>query len=283
MNCNLPIGVFDSGVGGLTVFRQLRKLLPAEDIIYFGDTKRTPYGPRTKTEIQNFTREILTFLADNQVKIAVAACNTITVNLDTIPQEYPFEIIGMSKGAHSALAMTKNQRIGVIATAATICSGKHAAEIAEFDPKVQVFPKACHQFASLAEAEQFSGEKIEQAAVEYLTPLKEAEVDVVILACTHYPFLTPVISKVLSQAKLLDPAEETALQVKAALEKAGQLKTAGQGYSRLCFSADVDRAKRIASHITNIKECQFECSDLHSYKFTRDTDRTLYTENTIRI
>lgn len=259
---NLPIGVFDSGVGGLTVFRQLRKLMPAENIIYFGDTKRTPYGPRTKNEIQKFTREMLNFMAYNKVKLVVAACNTITVNLDNLPNEYPFKIIGMSKGAQTALGLTKNNRIGVIATEATIRSGKHVAEIAALSSDVKIFPKACHQFASLAEAGQFSGEVIEQAAVEYLTPLKEANIDTVILACTHYPFLTAVISKVLGPVTLLDPAAETALEVKTVLEKAQQLNKVGKGYSHLYFSADVDRAKRIASQIININECQFECTDL---------------------
>ena len=264
-NSNLPIGVFDSGVGGLTVFRQLRKLMPTENIIYFGDTKRTPYGPRTKNEIQKFTREILNFMAYNKVKLAVAACNTITVNLDNLPNEYPFKIIGMSKGARTALSLTKNNRIGVIATEATIRSGKHAAEIAALNSEVKIFPKACHQFASLAEAEQFSGEVIEQAAVKYLTPLKEANIDTVILACTHYPLLTAVISKVLGAVTLFDPAEETALEVKAVLEETQQSKTVGKGYSHLYFSADVDRAKRIASQIANVDECQFECIDLSQY------------------
>lgn len=263
MNGNLPIGVFDSGVGGLTVFTQLRKLLPAENIIYFGDTKRTPYGPRSKEEIQQFTREILNFMAHNKVKLAVAACNTITVNLDNLPQEYPFPIIGMSKGARTALTVTKNNRIGVIATDATIKSGKHVAEIRALSDTVQIYPKACHKFASLAEAEQFSGKVIEEAAKEYLMPLKEAGVDTVILACTHYPFLIPVIGKVLGpNVRLFDPAEETAREAKQALAQKGQLEEKGQGYSRLCFSADLDRAKRIAAHLIQVDQCQFECVDL---------------------
>ncbi|MEN6564857.1 MAG: glutamate racemase [Veillonellales bacterium] len=262
MNPDRPIGVFDSGIGGLTVFRQLRTLLPQENIVYFGDTKRTPYGPRMKNEIQKFTREILNFMADNKVKLAVAACNTITVNLDNMPNEYPFKIIGMSNGARTALLLTRNKRIGIIATEATIRSGKHAAELAALSPDVKIFSQACHPFASLAEAEQFSGKVIEQAAVKYLTPLKEANIDTVILACTHYPFLASAIRKVLGSVTLLDPAEETALEVKAALEKMQQLKKTGKGYSHLYFSADVDRAKRIARRIANVDECRFECTDL---------------------
>lgn len=265
MDCNSPIGVFDSGVGGLTVFSQLRKLLPEENIVYFGDTKRNPYGPRPETEIQSFVCEILAFMADNKVKLAVAACNTITVLLDKIPNRHPFEIIGVSKGARTALKLTKNNCIGVIATEATIRSGKHVADITALRSDAKVFPKACPQFAPLAEAEQFDGNLLNQAAADYLTPLKEANVDVVILGCTHYPLLTPVISKIMGSVQLFDPAEETALQVKEYLEKTGQLKREGKGYSRLYFSADVDRAKRIAKQLVNVTECRFEFTDLSQH------------------
>lgn len=262
MDCNLPIGVFDSGVGGLTVFKQLRKLMPNENLIYFGDTKRNPYGPRPEAEIKEFIAEILTFMADKKVKLAVAACNTITVLMDQVKRQYPFEVIGMSKGARSAVNLSNTRRVGVIATEATIRSGKHAAEITALDRRIQVVPKACPQFAPLVEAEQFSGDLIEQAALEYLTPLKQANVDVVILGCTHYPLLSGVINKVLGPVRLFDPAEETAMEAKAYLEAAGQLKTEGKGASSLYFSADVERAKRIASQIINIDECQFGCVDV---------------------
>jgi glutamate racemase len=258
MEVDLPIGVFDSGVGGLTVFAQVRKLLPAEDIIYFGDTKRVPYGPRPHAVIQQFTREILDFMSHNRVKLAIAACNTITVNLNRLPQEYSFPIVGMSKGARTALALTKNKCIGVLATDATIESGKHAAEIQALDDKVKIYPQACHKFASLVEAEQFSGEAIESAAKEYLIPLREAGVDTVILACTHYPFLIPLIRRVLGpQVKLLNPAKETARTAQLILTQRGLLQNKRLGYSRLCFSADVERAKRIASHLLDVTTYEF--------------------------
>ena len=263
MDYNLPIGVFDSGIGGLTVFRQLRKLMPNENMIYFGDTKRNPYGSRPEAEIQQFIREILTFMTDNKVKLAVAACNTMTVLLDRLSQEeYPFRIIGMSKGARKALTLTRNRSIGVIATEATIRSGKHAAEITALDSKVKVLPKACPEFAPLVEAEQFEGEVIERAARKYLISLTKENVDVVILGCTHYPLLAPVIRKIMGPVQIFDPAEETALQVKDYLDKTGWLKPAGKGYSRLCFSSDVDLSRRISKRIIDVAQCRFEWTDL---------------------
>lgn len=266
MDSNLPIGVFDSGVGGLTVFRQLRKMLPMEDIIYFGDSQRNPYGPRSETEILQYVEEILSFMKDNNVKVAVSACNTITVLLEKLQHTYPFEIVGMGRGILSALGRTKNNRIGVLATETTIRSGKHVSEVITRNPEIKVFPIACPKFASLVETEHLDDESVEAAALDYISPLKDAKVDAVILACTHYPMLTPVISKIIGQAYLVDPAEETATKVKDILEKDGLLRAAGEGYSRLCFSADVDRVRRIASKIMDIEDCEFELFDMASYQ-----------------
>lgn len=265
MGNNLPIGVFDSGVGGLTVVKQLQKLLPNEEIIYFGDTKRNPYGPRSDAEIITYIYEILEFLASHRVKAAVAACNTITVLLNNVEKDFPFKIIGMSKGVRSALALTKNKSIGVIATEATIRSGKHLEEFVSFDKNVKLFPTACPKFAPYVEAEQFDGLLVEQAAREYLTPISESDVDVVVLACTHYPLLSPVISRVLGSVELLDPAYETALDVKDYLQSTDQLKEKGSGYSHLYFSADVDKAERIASRLIDVKECRFSIFDLEQH------------------
>ncbi|MGI6092133.1 MAG: glutamate racemase [Veillonellaceae bacterium] len=265
MDCNLPIGVFDSGVGGLTVFKQLRSALPNEDIIYFGDTKRNPYGSRTDGEIIAFIHEILDFMAVNKVKVAVAACNTITVLLDKLHKQYPFQIIGMSKVAHSAMAASTNKRIGVIATEATIRSGRHLAEFMALSEEVEIFPKACPEFAPLVENENFDGAEVERAAQEYLTPLVKADVDTVVLACTHYPLLTPVIGEVMGKVKIFDPAEETAQNTKAYLEKENLLKSTGPGYNKLYFSADIERAKRIADRIIDINKCEFACIDVSKH------------------
>ena len=265
MASNLPIGVFDSGVGGLTVFRQLRKILPAENIIYFGDSKRNPYGPRSEREILQYVDEILSFMKDNKVKVAVSACNTITFLLEKLQHTYPFEIVGMSRGVTMALEKTKNKRIGVLATETTIRSGKHVSEFITRNSEMKIFPIACPKFATLVEDEYLDGESVEAAALDYISPLKDAKVDAVILACTHYPMLAPEIKKILGQAYLVDPAEETAVNVKCFLEKAGLLRVAGEGYSRLCFSADVDKVRRIASKIMDIEDCEFELLAMASY------------------
>jgi len=265
MNRNSPIGVFDSGVGGLTVFRQIRNLLPAEDIIYFGDTKRTPYGPRSVEQIKEFTREILSFMKQQKIKLAVAACNTITVNLDDIPKEFDFQIVGMSKGVETAVMSTKTNKIGVIATVATINSNKHFEEITASNSTLEVFPKACPAFAQLVENEQFHGEAVDRYAVEYLSSLKAANVDTVILACTHYPFILLAISKVLPGIQLIDPAEETARQVKTVLSQADLLKDKGQGYNKLYFSADLPRVKRIIANMYDLNKCEYYCIDLPGF------------------
>lgn len=262
MGSNLPIGVFDSGVGGLTVFRQLRKALPNEDIIYFGDTKRTPYGSRSNEEIVEFINEILSFMENSQVKLAIAACNTITVLLDQVKKKFPFKIIGMSKGVRTALSLTRNNSIGIIATEATIRSGKHLEEFRSFGHKARVFQQACPRFAPFVENEQFDGLIVEKEASEYLTPIIEADVDVLVLACTHYPLIAPVISKVVGSVHLLDPAQETALEAKSYLENSEQLSEKGLGQSRLYFSADVERARRIASRIIDVNACEFGLIDV---------------------
>lgn len=267
MDKNLPIGVFDSGVGGLTVFKELRRVMPAENLIYFGDTGRTPYGCRTEQQIREFVDEILNFMSYHQVKLAVAACNTITVlGLDSIRKNHLFPLIGVSQGARLALAASKNKHIGVIATEATIRSGKHVAVISAADAETKIFPKACPKFAPMVEAEQFAGSEVEQAALEYLEPLQKAEIDTLILACTHYPFLTPVIENILGDnVTVIDPARETALEAQAMLKSLDLLNNGEQGYNKLYFSADVERAKRIAAQAFDIRNSEFGLVNLADY------------------
>ncbi len=267
MEKKLPIGVFDSGVGGLTVFKELRRVLPAENLIYFGDTGRTPYGCRTEQQIREFVDEILNFMSYHQVKLAVAACNTITVlGLDSIRKNHKFPLIGVSQGARLALAASNNKHIGVIATEATIRSGKHVAVISAADAQTKIFPQACPKFAPMVEAEKFEGLEIEQAALEYLAPLQKSGVDTLILACTHYPFLTPVIEKIMGQnVTIIDPARETALEAQAMLKSMDLLNSGEHGYNKLYFSADVDRAKRIAARAIDVSNSEFGLVDLANY------------------
>ncbi|MDR1702199.1 MAG: glutamate racemase [Sporomusaceae bacterium] len=258
---NLPIGIFDSGLGGLSVLKSIRSLLPQEDIIYFGDTKRAPYGFHSPLTIRNFTRDILHFVKEQNVKVSVAACNTITVNLGDLPQEFDFEIIEMQKGLTTAAQVTKNNKVGVIGTVATINSSKHATEAQELYPGLKIFPVPCPEFAGMVEAGELTGAKLEQHAREYLTPLKETGVDTVIMACTHYPFLEPVIGKVLENIRLVDPSEETALALREYLEKTGLLKNSGTGSAKFYFSANLDKAKFMLSQI-GMAESEVACISL---------------------
>jgi len=264
MNAFSPIGVFDSGVGGLTVLNQLRRLLPGEDFVYFGDTARAPYGPRPEAEIRKFVDEILAFLAGEGIKLAVVACNTITVlGIDSLRKNHKFLMVGMSKGARLAANATRNGRVGVIATEGTIRSGAHVAEIKAFAPHLEVFPQACPMFAPAVEAENFAGPDLEQAAREYLAPLKAAGVDTVVLACTHYPLLTDLIAKIMGpEVTLLDPAAETAQQAKELLHHHNLLNPSAKGSTRLYFSADAARAERIASRLFDTSDCVFATRSL---------------------
>jgi glutamate racemase len=262
LNSNSPIGVFDSGFGGLTVLKSIRSLLPSEDIIYLGDTKRAPYGSRSPEQIREFTRDILTFMKRKNVKLAVAACNSITVHLGDLPNEFDFEVIGMSRGLKTAVSLTKANKVGVLATIATVGSNKHKNEAQEMNLAIEIFPKACPEFAQLVEAEQLNGEVVEGYAAEYLTPLKDAGVDTMILACTHYPFLSPVIKKFMPAAHLVDPGVETAELVKESLLKKGLLKSGGQGYDKMYFTADLERVRRMVGHIYDVDKCEIESAAL---------------------
>lgn len=268
MDKKLPIGVFDSGIGGLTVFKELRKALPVEDLIYFGDTARTPYGSRPQEQIRQFVDEILAFMAHNRVKLAVAACNSITVlGLNTLRKDHPFMMLGVNTGARVALQASKNKRIGVAATKTTVHSRYHEQAIRHADPEAVVLGQACPLLAPLVEMEHFDDILAEEAVKEYACPLQESGVDTVILACTHYPFLTPVFRKNFGpDVTIINPARETALEALGMLSDTGLLRTEGTGTSRICFSADLPRAERITRRIIDDAACQFELVKLAEYQ-----------------
>lgn len=258
---NAPIGVFDSGIGGLTVVKEIIRLMPNENIIYFGDTDRTPYGPRPVNQITEFTNQILDFLERQGVKMAVIACNTITMwTLDQARSHYKFPVVGMNTGEQLALAATKNKHIGIAATQATINSGKHAARIIAADASAKVFPQACPPLCPLVEREVLAGPEAENACREYFQPIKAAGVDTLVLACTHYPFLTNIIKPIMGPAvTIIDPAEQTARDAYEALHNAKLLAPADQqAVRRFCFSADPAPAKRLAAQIIPVTLPEFE-------------------------
>ena len=221
-----PIGVFDSGLGGLTAVRQLRRVLPGEDIIYFGDTGRVPYGSRGRQTILQYTRQDIRFLLSKNVKFLMAACGTVSSTYPTAEAaQLPVPYTGVvGAAARKAAAATRNGRIGVIGTAATIRSGSYAAMLRELLPAVQITARACPLFVPLVENGRVEpGDPITTPAIDlYLREVREAGVDTLILGCTHYPLLKRLIGEYMGAAvTLIDPGKVTAIETAAALTDLG--------------------------------------------------------------
>lgn len=220
---NAPIGVFDSGVGGLTVVKEIMEQLPGEAMIYFGDTARVPYGSKSEETVVRYSSQIIKFLLSKGAKTIVIACNTASaVALEKMKEEFEVPIIGVVKpGAKAAAEVTKNGRIGVIGTEATIRSGIYNEFLRKTDPHVTVYGKACPLFVPLAEEGWVGEDEItEQVARRYLAELSEQDIDTLVLGCTHYPLLRSVIQKVMGDTvQLVNPAVETARELKYLLEE----------------------------------------------------------------
>jgi glutamate racemase len=202
-----PIGVFDSGIGGLTVVKRFLSSLPNENIIYFGDTARVPYGSKSNSTVIEYSLQDAGFLISKKVKAIVVACNTASsVAIEEIRKTYSVPVIGMiGPGSKSALRETKNKRVGVIGTRATISNSAYAKRLMAYDSSVEVFEKACPLFVPLAEEGWMNHAATYKIAEEYLAELKEKEIDTLVLGCTHYPILSEVIQKVIgSEVKLID-------------------------------------------------------------------------------
>ena len=217
-----PIGVFDSGVGGLTVAREIMRNLPSEKIVYFGDTARMPYGSKSKETIIRYSRQIIRFLQEQQVKAIVIACNTASVfALDAVRDEFDLPIIGVIEaGAKVAAAQTRNKKVGVIGTLGTVGSGIHAEYLKNLDPEITVYGKACPLFVPLVEEGWLHDPVTDEVAARYLKELQEKEIDTLILGCTHYPLLRSTIRKIMGeQVCLVNPAYETALELGRLLDQ----------------------------------------------------------------
>jgi glutamate racemase len=210
-----PIGVFDSGIGGLTVAHEIMRQLPRESVIYFGDTARVPYGPKSPETVRRYSREIAGFLAGEGVKGIVIACNTATAHaLDALRTEMGLPIIGVIEpGARAAVRATRSGHIGIIGTAGTIKSGAYDRAIHQLDPNARTTAKDCPLFVPLVEEGWTDHEATRLIAEEYLEPLVREHVDTLVLGCTHYPLLKPLLSDVLGRdVQLIDSAEETAAE-----------------------------------------------------------------------
>lgn len=219
---NRPIGVFDSGVGGLTVIKELIKQLPGEDIIYFGDTARVPYGTKSRQAIIRFSIENALFLLKHNVKLIVVACNTSSsVSLTPLQRNFKVPVLGViNSGALEATALTRNKRIGVIGTTATITSSAYTKRILKIDTCFKVFSQSCPLFVPLAEEGWLNGRITHGIVRSYITPLKSKGIDTLILGCTHYPLLKKAIAKVTGKnIMLIDSAASVVRSVKILLKK----------------------------------------------------------------
>ena len=219
---NAPIGVFDSGVGGLTVVREIMRNLPTEKIVYFGDTARVPYGNKSKDTVVRYSRQIVRFLKTKNVKAIVVACNTASaLALDTIEQEIDLPILGVVKpGAAMAIKSTNNKRVGVIATSSTIKSNLYTELIRKADPDISVFGKACPLFVPLVEEGWTHDSLTKEVANRYLDELLRENIDTLIMGCTHYPLLRKLLREVVGEGiTLVNPAYETARALKLMLDQ----------------------------------------------------------------
>jgi glutamate racemase len=225
---NKPIGIFDSGVGGLTVAREVFNLLPKEDIVYFGDVGRYPYGGRSQEIISKFATQDVAFLLEHEVKYVICACNSVSaVALDELQGNYAVPMIGViHPGAQASVAATHNGRIGVIGTNATINSNAYAKSIHAIKADIKVFSLACPLFVPLAEEGYIEKEATYLIARDYLRTMQDVEVDTLILGCTHYPLLKTVIADVMGDAvTLIDSGEETARAAYRTLTDTGLLNS----------------------------------------------------------
>ncbi len=215
-----PIGVFDSGVGGLTVVREIMRQIPNERIVYFGDTARVPYGNKSRETVTRYSRQIVHFLRTQNVKTIVIACNTASAYaLEELEQEIDIPVIGVVKpGAKAAVEATRNGKIGVIATAGTIASKIYSQYIETIAPNASVIGKACPLFVPLVEEGLLQDPVTDEIARRYLTELKDRQIDSLILGCTHYPLIRDTIEKVMGdEVTLVNPAYETARELKELL------------------------------------------------------------------
>lgn len=237
-----PIGVFDSGMGGLTVLHECLVTLPHEDFVYLGDAARLPYGPRPLDELRRFAREIGAYLERAGVKLIVAACNSATAAaLPQLQRELPVPVIGViAPEALAAVRATRNRRVGLLATQATVASGRYAELVRAHDAGVEFVSVACPRLVPLIEGDDPYGEETVAAVREYAAPLKEAGCDTVILGCTHYPLIRPILQRVFGRdVTLVFSAEETAREAAETLRRKRLENDAGrEGAYRFLTTGD---------------------------------------------
>lgn len=260
MDCGLPVGVFDSGVGGLTVAKEIMSRLPGERILYYGDTARVPYGSKSKETVTEYSRQITKFLISQGVKVVVVACNTASaLAVDTMRKEFDLPIIDVVEpGARTAACVTRNGSIGVIGTEGTIRSGMYNKHIYNISPELNVFGKACPLFVPLVEEGWIYDSVTREVARRYLGEFRGKDVDSLVLGCTHYPLLSNLIRDVVQEVlgggvTLVNPAVETAKCLKQLLTERGELNSSPEVPEHRFYVSD--GAEKFRSFANSILPC----------------------------
>ncbi len=252
MSCSAPIGVFDSGIGGLTVAREIMRQIPEEKIIYFGDTARVPYGSKSKQTIITYSRQIVKFLQTKDVKAIVIACNTASAfALETVAKEVSIPVIGVVKpGAKVAAQTTVNGNIGIIGTEGTINSGIYNSYLSRIKPEVKVYGKACPLFVPLVEEGWLTDPITVEVAGRYINSLMDYDIDTLVLGCTHYPLIRNIIGSIVGEkVKLVNPAFETAIELKRVLMSKGLESKELVGDHKFYVSDGAEKFKKFANTI----------------------------------
>ncbi|MBL8098613.1 MAG: glutamate racemase [Anaerolineales bacterium] len=252
-----PIGIFDSGVGGLSVLREIRSLMPNEHIIYFGDQGHVPYGPRSMEQIQNFSEGITNFLLQHNAKIIVVACNTASAAaLKYLREKFPdVQFVGMEPAVKPAAEKTQTKKVGVLATPATFQGALYASVVERFASDVEIFQNTCSGLVNQIEAGELDSEKTKKILDDALLPMLEKNIDTVVLGCTHYPFVIPLIEKIVGEkVRVIDPAPAVAKQVERLLEARGLRNSSNENGEVVFFtSGDVKSAENVVSKLINEK------------------------------
>ena len=264
---NNPIGIFDSGIGGLTVVKQLTRLLPNEQLIYFGDTARVPYGTKSKRLVQQYAIEDAHFLLQYDVKMIVVACNSASASaLDILQEKFDVPVLGVvTPGASAAVDLTRNHKIGIIGTSATISSNAYTREIERLSPHSEVFGQPCPLLVPLVE-EGWLDEYVTVLTIKkYLNALLKAQVDTLILGCTHYPVLENVIQEIVGpEMRLIDSGKETARAVKELLIEKQMLNSVGRINEDRFFVSDIPAkfeeigSRFLGTKLTNVERVDFD-------------------------
>jgi glutamate racemase len=261
-----PVGVFDSGVGGLTVLHECLVTMPHEDFVYLGDHARLPYGPRPLDEVRRFAREIATYLQEQGVKLVVNACNTATsAALPQLQEELDVPVVGViTPEAHAAVQATRNRRIGLLATEGTVAAGRYRELVHALDAGAELLQVACPRLVPLIESDDPFGAGTTEAVREYATPLKEAGVDTVILGCTHYPLIRPIFQRVFGRdITLVFSAEETAREVAETLTRKGYENDASrEGTYRFLTTGDPAAFRKMGARFLQLPIAEVERVEL---------------------